>query len=61
MEEFKRIGYKNTVHRSSSIAHSNTPSLLLLQQDGPRIMGEETKIKMGEWVTILIEEQVNLD
>lgn len=54
----KRSGYKTTVHRASPVG---ARGVLYLQQNGPRIMGDETKIKMGELVTILIEEEINLN
>ena len=54
----RRAEYKTTLHRGTPVGRKGT---LYLQQNGPRMMGNETKIKMGEMVTILIEEELNLD
>jgi len=54
----RRSGHKNTLHRSACFGNKGT---LQLQQNGPRIMGKETKILMGDFVTIVLEEQIKID
>lgn len=54
----KRSRYKTTLHRSSPF---NRKGAMQLMQNGPRIMGEETKIKMGTVVTIVLTEEINLN
>ena len=54
----RRSGHKTTLHRSACFGNKGT---LQLQQNGPRIMGKETKINMGEFVTILLEEAIQID
>lgn len=54
----RRSGHKNTLHRASP---NGRRGVLMLQQNGPRVMGKETLIKMGEPVTIVIEEAANVE
>lgn len=54
----KRSGHKTTLHRSSPFGRKGSMQLL---QNGPRIMGEETKLKMGTIVTIVLTEEINLN
>lgn len=54
----KRSGHKTTLHRSYPF---RTKGVLYLQQNGPRVMGKETILKMGEFVTIVIEEETNIE
>ena len=52
----KRSGHKTVLHRSECFGPKG---VLQLMQNGPRKIGEETKIKMGEMVTIVLEEDIN--
>lgn len=54
----KRSGHKSSLHRSVAFGRKGTLQLL---QNGPRKVGEETKIQMGQFVTILIEKPINVD
>lgn len=54
----KRSGYKTTLHRSASFGNKGT---LQLQQNGPRTIGKETKINMGQFVTIVLEEPIEIN
>ena len=53
----KRSGHKTVLHRSECFG---SKGVLQLMQNGPRKIGNETKIKMGEMVTILLEEDIKL-
>ena len=54
----KRTGHKTTLHRSECFGPKG---VLQLQQNGPRSIGKETKIEMGDVVTIVLEEEIKLD
>jgi len=54
----RRAGHKNTLHRASA---NGPKGVLLLQQDGPRMMGKEAKINMGDIVNIVLETPIKLD
>jgi len=54
----KRTGYKTTLHRSECFGRKG---VLQLQQNGPRSIGKETKINMGDLVTILVENEIRID
>ncbi|MCR4881219.1 MAG: hypothetical protein K6A44_04625 [bacterium] len=54
----RRSGHKSTLHRSACFGRKGTLELL---QNGPRIMGKEARIQMGELVTIVIEEAANVE
>ena len=54
----RRSGHKTTLHRASP---NGRKGVLQLQQNGPRVMGKETFIKMGDLVTIVIEEAANVE
>lgn len=54
----KRSGHKTTLHRSESFGRKGT---MQLQQNGPRKIGKETKITMGDLVTFVLEEEINLN
>ena len=54
----RRTGHKTVLHRASPNGRKGVMNLL---QNGPRTMGKETFIKMGELVTIIIEEGVNVE
>ena len=53
----RRSGHKTVLHRATPNGRKGAMQLL---QNGPRIMGKETLIKMGEFVTIIIEEPINV-
>ena len=54
----RRSGHKTTLHRATP---NGRRGVLMLQQNGPRVMGKETLLQMGELVTIVIEEAVNVE
>ena len=54
----RRAGHKTTLHRASP---NGKYGVLELKQNGPRIMGKETKILMGEFVTIVLEEAIDVE
>ena len=54
----RRSGHKTTLHRASP---NGRKGVLQLQQNGPRVMGKETRIQMGDFVTIITEEAVNVE
>lgn len=54
----RRSGHKNTLHRSACFGRKGTLQLL---QNGPRVMGKETLINMGDFVTIIIDEAINIE
>ena len=54
----KRIGHKSTLHRSTA---NGPKGVLMLQQDGPRMLGKEAKITMGELINIVLLEEIKID
>ena len=53
----RRSGHKTVLHRASPNGRKGVMQLL---QNGPRIMGKETMLRMGDFVTIIIEEPINV-
>ena len=54
----RRSGHKTVLHRATP---NGRKGVLQLQQNGPRVMGKETFIKMGDLVTLVIEEAANVE
>ncbi|MDD3594415.1 MAG: hypothetical protein PHX18_07300 [Candidatus Gastranaerophilales bacterium] len=52
-----RIGHKTTMFR---VAAFGTRGIMQLQPDGPRVMGQETKIKAGSEILVELDEPLKL-
>ncbi|MCQ2958256.1 MAG: hypothetical protein MJ180_05075 [Candidatus Gastranaerophilales bacterium] len=53
----RRAGHKSVLHRATTYGHMGAMQLM---QNGPRIMGKETKVQMGEVLNVYINEPVRI-
>ena len=54
----RRSGHKTVLHRSAAFHRKGTLQLL---QNGPRIMGKETKLPAGQVINVYIKEPVKIE
>ena len=54
----RRSGHKTVLHRSAAFHRKGTLELL---QNGPRIMGKETKLPAGQVINVYISEPVKIE
>jgi len=54
----RRVGHRDVLHRAQA---NGSRGILQLKQNGPRVMGKETRLKMGTFVEMVLESNIDID